>query len=241
MLGILTNRRIVTGELMDDPDIPAAEHVQALAGLQRINRVSDVADQIAPPILEFCFRTKRDRISLMDIACGGGDVPIAVARKLQQSSIAVSLIFFDRSSTALTHAASSASAAKIPFQTIPGDALCLPQLPAADIITNSLFLHHLHDSAKVVHFLSSLRSLARGMVIISDLIRSPVGVVGAWMGCRILSRSRIVHHDGPASVRAAWTIEEMRQFAEQAGMKNVTIDEVWPWRMLLKWLPPPGT
>jgi hypothetical protein len=42
--------------------------------------------------------------------------------------------------------------------------------------------------------------------------------VAAWTGCHLLSRSPIVHFDGPTSARAAWTRNELRTHAEHAGL-----------------------
>lgn len=240
MPGLLSNQRIFTGEWMDSPDISPQEHIEALMGLRRINRVSEVVDQIAPPIADLCRQINLQRISLMDIACGGGDVPVAVARRCKARHIETDLTFVDRSPTALGHAADAARVANISARTIESDALSISNLAAVDVVTNSLFLHHLKEPEEVILFLRSVRRIARRIVVISDLVRSPSGLLGAWLSCRLLSRSRIVHHDGPASVRAAWTIDELRNFAREAGMHGATIRSAWPWRMLLIWKPPAG-
>ena len=59
--------------------------------------------------------------------------------------------------------------------------------------------------------------MARRQVVISDLRRSRSGFVIAWIGTRLLSRSPVVHYDGPVSVRAAWTIRELAGFAARGS------------------------
>ena len=54
-------------------------------------------------------------------------------------------------------------------------------------------------------------------------------------GSRLLTRSPIVHVDGPLSVRAAFTVAEARQLAERAGLSGATIRRHWPQRFLLSW------
>jgi hypothetical protein len=71
--------------------------------------------------------------------------------------------------------------------------------------------------------------------VISDLRRCSAGLIAAWIGSRVLSRSPIVHFDAPASVRAAWTLAELAEFASRARMRNVKVQRSWPWRMLLTW------
>jgi hypothetical protein len=80
-----------------------------------------------------------------------------------------------------------------------------------------------------------MRSIARRLVVISDLRRCRTGVAAAWIGGRVLSRSPIVHFDAPASVRAAWTAVELADFSARAGMKRANIQRCWPWRLLLTW------
>jgi 2-polyprenyl-3-methyl-5-hydroxy-6-metoxy-1,4-benzoquinol methylase len=217
MLQASTNQRTVTVEIMDSPDVEKGEHLQALAGLKRINFISRTAHKVLPPIYELARREKLDRISLLDIACGGGDVPIGVAIGLQRRGIGVDLTLLDRSATAVL--------------------MALPPI-RADVVTNSLFLHHLRDPEEVLLLLRRMSEMADRMVVISDLVRTRTGLVGAWVACRLLSRSRIVHHDGPASVRAAWTAEEMEQLARRAGLTGARIISCAPWRMLLIWEKP---
>ena len=41
--------------------------------------------------------------------------------------------------------------------------------------------------------------------------------------------------DGPLSVRAAFSTQEVRALAEQAGMVSAQVCRRWPWRFLLTW------
>jgi 2-polyprenyl-3-methyl-5-hydroxy-6-metoxy-1,4-benzoquinol methylase len=105
-----------------------------------------------------------------------------------------------------------------------------------DLVTNSLFLHHL-ERPEAVRVLENMHGAVRGggLVAISDLRRSAAGWLIAWAGCRALSRSKVVHFDGPVSVRAAWTVAELQGMAREAGMAGVRVERAWPWRMMLVW------
>ena len=235
MTPLFTNHRTVTPEIMDRPDIAEAAHLNALEGLRRINKASKAADRILAPILAMARRRNLDRISLLDIACGGGDVPIGIATRAKAAGLQIDLTLLDRSATALRGAAESAQLAHIPCRTVQADVSePWPDL-RADVITNSLFLHHLDEPARVIEFLAKAKQTARRQIVISDLRRSRLGYLIAWFGGRILSRSKIVHHDGPVSVRAAWTISEMSAFAAEAKLTGADIDPSFPWRMLLTW------
>jgi 2-polyprenyl-3-methyl-5-hydroxy-6-metoxy-1,4-benzoquinol methylase len=240
MLQSLTNRRAVTGEIMDSPGIDPAAHRQALQGLQRINLASGTVQSMSAPIIQLTQRAGLNRLSLLDVACGGGDVPIGVAAEVQRRGVSVDLTLLDCSATALSHASQAAAAANVACRVLQADALAGLECGEFDVITNSLFLHHVPEPDQVVGLLRTMSQLARRMVVISDLRRSRLGWLVAWTACRALSESRIVHHDGPVSVRAAWTLREFRGFAARAGMTNARIEYCWPWRMQLIWEPSGG-
>ncbi|HWB53723.1 MAG TPA: methyltransferase domain-containing protein [Tepidisphaeraceae bacterium] len=223
------------GEIMDSPDIEEGALREALEGLQRINHLSETVEHILRPIEELAGRAHLNRISLLDIACGGGDVPIGIAKSAREFGVQVELTLMDRNSTALLHASQAAAEERIVCRCVQGDALSALPGNTFDVVTNSLFLHHVPTADEVIDLLRNLRGSARRMVVISDLRRSRLGLAGAWAGCMLLSESEIVRHDGPASVRAAWTVGELTDMAARAGMDQAQICRCWPWRMLLIW------
>jgi hypothetical protein len=113
------------------------------------------------------------------------------------------------------------------------DVLAEPLPAEYDAITCSLFLHHLSE-ADAVSLLRAAAGAAR-LVLISDLRRSRSGYALAWMACRLLTRSRIVHVDGPLSIAAAFTPAELRELALRSGLAGAQVSRRWPQRMLLKW------
>lgn len=219
---------------MDAPNVDPVEHRRALAGLRRINALSGAARALARPVLRFARDARLDKLSLLDIASGGGDVPIAMARALGRHRIDVDLTLFDQSDVGLLPAVERATQLGFAARAVAGNAIeALPQRDY-DVVTCSLFLHHL-SSEDVVQVLANARRVCRGAIVVSDLERSRLGLMAATLGCHVLSRSPLVHHDGPASVRAAWTREELHELARRAGLSDVRIDRVFPWRLLLTW------
>jgi len=81
-------------------------------------------------------------------------------------------------------------------------------------------------------------SAVRCGLVISDLIRSRLGLALAVLGTTILARSRVARVDGPLSVRAARTPEEYRTLWEQAGLSRPSITSSWPARVLISWEKP---
>jgi 2-polyprenyl-3-methyl-5-hydroxy-6-metoxy-1,4-benzoquinol methylase len=175
------------------------------------------------------------RVRVLDIACGGGDVAVGVACAARRQGLHVELVLVDVSATALQLAAAAAEHAGVPRQTLQINVLEALPAPEVEVVMSSLFLHHLPTRTDVVGLLRQMQAAAGRLVLVSDLRRSRAGRAVAWVGCRALSRSPIVHGDGPASVRAAWTVGELRALAREAGLAGAEVTACWPWRMRLRW------
>jgi SAM-dependent methyltransferase len=226
--------RCRAAEIMDQPGLVAVEHAAALMGLGRINRVSGSAAILWPAIENLARRHAGRAIRVLDLATGGGDVPIMLARRARRAGVDVAIAGCDISPVAVAFAARSANEAAVPVRFFRLDALneTLPEGP--DVVTCSLFLHHLGDD-EAVRLLRKMAEAAGSTVLVNDLLRSRVGYWLAWSGCRLLSRSPIVHHDGPASVRAAFSLAEAGELAYRAGLDGVRLSRRWPGRFLLSW------
>src|SRR5450432_2921228 len=121
------NHRQWSREIMDGPDVGETEHISALRGLARINQASGAMIRMAEPIIAMARRKKLKRLSMLDIACGGGDVPIGVARYARDAGIEIELTLLDRSGTALRFAAATADRMGIECSCVLAD--CLGQNP----------------------------------------------------------------------------------------------------------------
>jgi len=223
-------------ELMDQPGLDERLHGEALRSLSRINVVSRTSAMIWEPIRHLALETRPARpLRILDVACGGGDVALGLARLANRAGVAVHIDGCDINAVAVAHASDAADRQKITnvgfFQ---HDALKQPLPDGYDIVTCSLFLHHLDDSDAGL-MLRSMAAAAAQMVVASDLRRSRLGYALACIACRLLTRSPIVRVDGPLSVAAAFTIEEARELAARFGLTGTIILSRWPQRFLLVW------
>ena len=75
------SRRDLQPELIDQPDLDAHRHVQALEGLVRINFFSGSSAILWPPIRALLAAEPQRNWRLLDIATGAGDLPIALWNK----------------------------------------------------------------------------------------------------------------------------------------------------------------
>jgi 2-polyprenyl-3-methyl-5-hydroxy-6-metoxy-1,4-benzoquinol methylase len=232
---LLPPTRVLTPELMDQPTLGRSEHEHALVSLGRANAVSRTAATLWPWV-DVAARAARGRpLRILDVACGGGQVTVDLAARLQRAGIAAELVGCDMSPVALDFARTVAARRSV-------DTVRFAQLDALrddwpgelDLVLCSLFLHHLTDDDAVT-MLRRMKAAARHTVLVSDLCRSALGLAFAWVGCRLLSRSRVFHIDGERSVRAAFRTDEALALAARADLQGATIRRVWPERFVLTW------
>ena len=86
-----------------------------------------------------------------------------------------------------------------------------------DVVSTSLFLHHL-DEDEAVQLLEKMKRASRGLVLVNDLRRSRLGVALASVCPRLLTGSDVVRADALRSARAAFTLPEARDLAARAGL-----------------------
>ena len=229
-------RRDRRPELMDQPGLQPEAHRRALEGLRRLNLWAGSARILRRPIARLAARERRP-LGVLDVACGAGDLPLALAQWSRRGGPALTLTGCDRSPVAVEHAGQAARRAGLPVTFVCADALGGALPLSADVVTCSLFLHHL-DEGEAVELLGRLGAAARRLLLVADLRRGALGFGLAWTAARALSRSPIVHYDAPASVRAAFTPAEALALAQRAGLQGARVERVWPQRWLLSWWRP---
>jgi hypothetical protein len=230
---LLTERRL-RPEIMDQPGLSPDLHAQALRGLQRINFLSGSCGVYWPWIRWAANSVAPRPLRILDLATGGGDVPIRLWHKARIAALNVQIDGCDRSETAISHAQALAAAQAASVRFFTRDVLQGPLPERYDVLLCSLFLHHL-DEHQAVDLLRRMAEAAAVMILVNDLVRGPFGFALAYFGTRVLSTSPVVHSDGPQSVAGAFTAPEMRQLAERAGLKGAIVKRRWPFRMLLRW------
>lgn len=220
-------------ELMDQPGLEEAVHRQALRGLARVNRLSFSAQALWRPIAAEMKKQPSRRWRLLDVACGSGDMPLALARFAATKNLHLAVAGCDVSDTAVAHANDRALRSGLVADFFRRDAVGDGLPGGYDFVTCSLFLHHL-DEPEVVKLLTAIGQAVGTLAVISDLRRTAFGYALARFGTRLLSRSPIVHVDGPLSVRAAFSVSEVRTLAAAAGLEGrATFRNIWPQRFLL--------
>ena len=226
-------------ELMDDPSLEAHQHQEALRALASIHFFSRTVSHIVRHIVSLLGDrpdTRGETIRVLDIACGGGELTSAVARRLAaRTSGRVEVIGLDISERAMHWAArkhaTTTQDLDIAFRACD---VLTDELPACTLAFHSLFLHHL-DDAQAVAQLRSMASATDIGFVFSDLLRTRIGLLLAQLGTRLLSRSTVAQIDGPLSVRAARTVEEYHDLFHAAHLPEPILQRVWPERVCITW------
>ncbi|MCA9117129.1 MAG: methyltransferase domain-containing protein [Planctomycetaceae bacterium] len=228
------SERIREEEVMDSPDLDVRLHHQALAALRRVNLWSGIGSRLAGTLADVAKQRELRRLRVLDLASGGGDV----SRSMRRRGVAVELHGWDRSETAVDYAAAQAkrqgmTGAKFAVH----DVLADPIEETFDAVVCTLFLHHLEYS-EAIRLLQKMRAAAKQAVLVDDLLRTRTGFWLARAGTRLLTLSPVVHTNGPMSVRAAFSLDEIHQLADRAELAGATICTHWPSRFLLCWQRP---
>jgi len=234
LISHLANRNL-QDELMDDPD----QHDHALRGLMRIHQFSGLVNRFWKPI-EQHLKTNAQRSSdaplrVMDVGCGDAYLLRQIGRKAKAAGLAVELVGADMSAVALGLAKQKAAAAGLDLQTHQVNILT-EELPPADIITNSLFLHHFTED-QIVAVLKKFKNATKKQMIVEDLRRTSLGYVLCYVASHLLTRSPIVHYDGMRSVEGALSIIELEELMKQAGLDSAQVTRRWPERFVIHWMP----
>lgn len=228
------SKRHIVAEVMDDPDLEARRHIQALNGLARLNRFSRSVDPLWKPIQAMIRRDTLSQVSVLDVACGAGDNLVRVDRLARRAGMQVSLTGCDVSTLALRHATNRSESARAHVNWYQHDILTdeLPQ--KYDVVMCSLFVHHLSHEEQA-QLLGHIKESARRMVIVVDLERCRVGYLLAMIASQLLTRSDVVHTDALRSVAAALTIPEAEDLFESEGLHAVRVRRCWPFRWVATW------
>jgi ubiquinone/menaquinone biosynthesis C-methylase UbiE len=200
-------------EIMDDLNEPQEEFDLAYRELTSINRKLGGIRAVQR------FLPERENLLILDVAAGACDVGEALIARRPCRVVSLDL---------------NGQGLKLASRTWPvvGDALDLPFRDGTfDVVMASLFFHHLPDGdcAKV---LASMWRIARRRVLVNDLHRHMFAYYSFQALARMFSKSRMVKHDGPVSVRRAFKPPDLLEIARAAGVP-ARVYRSFPYRLVL--------
>lgn len=208
-------------ELLDGPlDDPAAL-VANLRDLARLNRLTGGVG-LSLRAVE-ALATGGSATTVLDVGTGGADIPIALLARAARDGRSLAVSATDSRAEVLA----AARRARPAIDRIPGLTLAIADgrgLPypdgAFDVAHASLVVHHLEPDDAVA-FLGELRRVARTGIVVNDLVRGRLAWLGTWLAVHTLATGRYTRHDGPLSVRRAYSRQELLDLVDRAGLRPV--------------------
>lgn len=213
-------KRVPTPELLDTDAGTPAEVAASLCDLRRVNRWFGGVSTTTTMIERVARVSGRMNLSLLEVASGSGYVPKEAQSRLCLKGITLRVTILDRVRSHLENS--------VPAVVADARALPFPD-ERFDLVSSNLFAHHL-GREEVLRFAKDALRVCRMAVLINDLIRHPVHLALVYAGFP-LYRGRLTRHDAPASVRQAYTIEEMQEMMRNAGAAKVEIQRHYLFRM----------
>ena len=208
-----------THELLDGSLTDATVLRGNLRDLGRANRWTGgtdlsrrAIDALAPPPMA---------ISLLDVGTGAADIPVALLANARRRGRELTVTAVDLRAEVIA----AARAANPTLDGLPGltldvaDGRSLPYSDGSfDVVHASLVLHH-HEPDEAETFLRELGRVARLGIVINDLGRAPITLLGAWLLSHACTRNAFSRHDASLSARRAYTQTEVVELLWHAGLR----------------------
>lgn len=228
MLPDLTRRADLV-EIMDRAeDLPEEELAGALETLAFVNRGFG-GNRIVFSLLErWLAGWPKDRpVRLLDVGTGGGDLLVDLRAWAKKRGRTMELTGLDSDPAVLALAKKRSPG----LEFIHGSLLDFSRRGRTfDVVVASLMLHHVPQNG-LDGALRALDALSSRFLLVSDLRRCAAG----WLGAVAVTAftGRVSRHDGPVSVRRAFTSEELGEAARRAGLPHLRVERRFPFRLTL--------
>jgi 2-polyprenyl-3-methyl-5-hydroxy-6-metoxy-1,4-benzoquinol methylase len=205
-------------ELMDAQDLDIAVYNRCLVDLAAVNRVT-MTHRATLQFLSEATKHLRagSRISILDVACGHGDLLRGIATWAARHGLEAELTGLDLN----PRSALSAAAASLPDQNISyitANVFGFSPEQAPDFIVTSQFTHHLPD-ADIIRLLRWFDDTAQHGWHIADLHRHLIPYYGFRLLTRLFGWHPIVRIDGTISIARSFRRADWEGYLASAGIE----------------------
>jgi ubiquinone/menaquinone biosynthesis C-methylase UbiE len=215
-------------ELLDQPNIPAADIERNMYELSVINRQLGGHQTTWKGFSGLAKNA--EEIHVCEIGCGGGDNLKAIEGRTGNRFNRMSFTGIDINPDCIGVAEKISWKKTTRFLVSDYRNVRFPSKP--DIIFCSLFCHHFKENELIPMF-RWMHQNSRSGFFINDLHRHPLAYYSIRALTGLFSRSYLVKHDGPLSVLRGFKKKELQYLLDKAGMKNYTITWEWAFRWLV--------
>lgn len=221
-------------ELLDAPGVDARLLEGSLRDLSRLGALLGWTRLAVRDVAQIVAQQRLRAFSWLGIGSGAANVPVALAQWARRQQLEAQITASDISEPVL--AVARANCASFPeIHPEQQNALALTYADQSfDFVFCQGVLHHFSPAEAVTVF-QELARVARRAVIIVDLRRSLPVYLGGWVLLHTLVRNPVTRHDGLASIRRAYTPQEVRALAAQTELRSASIHTTLYFRQTLIW------
>ena len=222
--------RLDEPEDIDDPSHAYSDLVQSMADLALSNRLFGGTQTVLHHVARLLADVPAgSEVRILDIATGSADIPRALMAWGQKRGLKLTIVGIDNHLPMLRMA--KAQSAEIYLA--QANALTLPFAPRSfDLAICALAFHHLGFEASA-RVLKAMDAVATRGLIVSDLRRDLPTLLGIQATFALLRAHPFTRHDGPASVRRAFTPPEYRKMVGLSGVQGIRLHTHWYFRIAL--------
>ncbi len=173
--------------------------------------------------------------TLLDIGCGGGDVPRRLAAWAARDGLPLHITAIDPDERAYAFAAARPAVPRLLFRRAFSSEL-VAEGREFDLVISNHVLHHLTQPG-LQGLLDDSRLLCRRASVHCDLARSPIAYALFSAGTLPFFHRSYIRRDGLTSIRRSYTAAELRAVVPPGW----TVRAQKPYRNLLIYTPQPGS
>ena len=218
-------------ELIDGADYTAAEYIENLADLRRVNRYLGGRSALTRHLFPMIEATRLRRIRLLDVGTGSADIPEQIVGWCADRGVEIEFVALDLNQIAVLDARRQ-TACHPEIQIVRADAMNLPfDDHSFDFVMASLFLHHF-ENPQAAALLKSFARVARVAFIINDLRRHPIAYYSIKLLTQLFTRNRLVRNDSAVSVLRGFTERDIAEIGNESRTQ-LQIFRHFPYRFVL--------
>lgn len=225
-------------EILDDPTVDPAIRERSIDDVTRSNRwlgglraASLALRESLSAFTSFGIGESAPATTLLDVGTGLGDIPAAASDDAKSRGRDIATIGVDEAFSLLVAARSRLT------HVVCANALALPfRDHSIDIVSASQVLHHFEDRDAEL-LLKEMDRVAKRFVVVSDLRRSWLAVIGFWIVSWPLRFHRVTRHDGIVSVLRGFTSSDLDRLVQHATGNNPVVRHRLGYRLTALWSP----
>ncbi len=222
--------RAIAEEQMDEAELDELSYAHILHDLARVNSIT-LARRPTLGFLNRLAASGLDRLRILDVGYGDGDMLRTIASWGKKRGIALDLVGIDLNPKSAV-VAQAATLAGLGIEWRTGDYADLSG-EGFDAVISSLVVHHMTNEQLVAFLRFMARESRRGWFI-NDLHRHSFAWLGFPLLARLMGCHRIVREDGQLSIARSYRPQEWEPILQEAGISGARVARAFPFRLCVE-------